>query len=329
MDLAVSQEIPPQLLTRCGAGMIALSASLPWLVGGTGTVGLLHPIFTPALRPSALVVLTLVVVGAAGGRRSTAATAIAGCGGLLWMTSALTVWLFGLRLQGLTPAALLPDGLAVRTGVGSVLGIVGGFTLVLAAVLDVSQATWPTVVTRWRLQLGRVGLVMALSLLLVASRGTPWVRVQAGSDRWSLGADALPVVSDMLAVLTLAGVVVLWVWALERRRITSCAMLAIGLAATALGGAAGLVVGVSGAPIGAFLRRLDVTANSAMTVETGWGPWVLAIVGVTMVLIAVVSLVGTRAVRQSGEGFTPSPLSAADATNKDIRSRRYDDLPPG
>jgi hypothetical protein len=328
MEQAVSKEVPPQLLTRCGAGMIALSASLPWLAGGAGTVGSFHPILTATLRPSALIVLALVLVGAAGARRSTAATAIAGCGGLLWLTSALTVWLLGLRLQDLTPAALLPDGLAVRTGVGSVLGIMGGFTLVLAALLDVSQATWPAVVTRWRLQLGRAGLAMTLSLLLVASRGTPWIRVQAGSDRWGLGADAIPVVSDVLAILTLAGVAVLWIWALERRRITSFALLALGLAATALGGAAGLVVGVSGVPIGAFLRRLDVTANSAVTVETGWGPWALAIVGAMMVLIASVSLVGgKRSVRQPWEGMTPSPVSADP--RKNIMSRRYDDLPPG
>lgn len=328
MELRTSQEIPPHFLTWCGAAMLTVSASLPWLVGGRGTIGPLHPMLTDALRPSALVVLLVVVGGAAGAKRSVVATAIAGSGGFLWMMSALAVWLLGLRLQDLTPAALLPDGFALRTGVGTVFGIVGGFTLVLAALVEVSRVTWPAM-TRFRLQVGRTGLVIGLSLLLVASRGVPWIRVNAGAERWSLGADAIPVVADVMGALALAGLVALWLWALDRRRITSVALLAIGLATSALGAVAGVVVGLMGAPIGALLRRLDVTTSSSVNVGAAWGPWALAIVGVVMVAIATASLIGgTAAVERSRERSPRPPSLTADVFAEGDPGRRVDDLPP-
>jgi hypothetical protein len=218
------------VLVGVGAVGIASSCVLPWFASDIGSTGGIEagPLQTAATRPSAIVVVMVLLIGLVAWSYHRV-WLLFGVGSALWTLTALVTWLIGVRMTGWLPTAILPDSLATSPGFGVSVGLWGG---VLACLGVLRRATderesGVLVTTRnlWRTLAGIVGL-----WFLIWSRQAPWVTIDGGPFRRTYGGDAVLVVGDLLGIAQIATGVVLVACVARPGRWTRQAAMCAGIA---------------------------------------------------------------------------------------------------
>lgn len=269
-----------------GGVLVAVSSVVPWSSSQSLSAARLSPLGTDALRPSAALVLVIGFGGAVAwvSRRSSAAWV--GLAGMLWLTFALFVWIVGARLQSWLPSSVIPSGAVMAMKPGLLAALLGGAALVVVAVLDALICDGNE-----RLSDIRPGPIL-LALAVIAGVwwgfGASWVEFEAQGFKWSVGLDAAPIVSELVAVLvTLVSVLVVWI-AVAPRRVNVNIAVASGLLLAAVAAALAISGSVLSAAVAWTLRSIGTVELDDEVRVSGGGPWILAAFSLSAVLFALI-----------------------------------------
>jgi uncharacterized membrane protein (TIGR02234 family) len=168
-------------------------------------------------------------------------------------------------------------------------------------------------------------LLLGAGLGFVAA-AQPWWRADgAGASVSFNGSDATGGLSQALAAVTLAGVLLVLVLRRRGRRI-----LAVGLAATGLGMiATGALLNTPDADtVRTRVRQVSLTDQFALS-TSAW-PWVYAVAGLLVVVGAVLLWFGAARWAERSDRFATSPVpSAAPVDLNDDPNRVWKDLDAG
>ena len=218
---------PSHFVILVGTALAVVSAFLPWFEAKSEVASFaITPATSDITRSSVWIVLLGLVVGL-GVFILRASPALLGCAAAIWVNVSLIIWFTGAKASVVIPGSVLPENAALRLGVGASLGLAGGLVLLVGCSLVLAEQTWnlgPMRSPRWFSLLCLMAIVACLSV-----REFAWFHVAAGSFRWSLDFDVLPVVGDGLSLTIAVAVTLVTLQFLRPRR-----WVAYGLVADAI-----------------------------------------------------------------------------------------------
>ncbi|MFK7918985.1 MAG: hypothetical protein AB8G14_12990 [Ilumatobacter sp.] len=261
-------------LVTLGAGIVVVSAFLPWLRARSRTESLsFAPATEPVLAVGAWIVLGSILCGFVVfvGRRSVGVIA---CASAIWFNVSLLYWLLGATVATWLPAEVLPNNLTASVQAGASVGLAGSALVLVGAAIACAEQTWSIRAPRlesWTF-LGGV----AVALIALAGRNMAWIDITAEDFRWVLAVDAVPVFGDLISLVLLLVAASSLATAASRSRLAPIITVVAGVSTLAVAVVAlgsGALVERAGDEIADQVIARDVDVDSkveALLIAPGW-----------------------------------------------------------
>lgn len=267
------------------AGIVAIFAStmFPWMRASFGDSNWkLGPLWTQEFRPSAILLLGLLVVLGLLAAKGTLPLAAIALPAQVWGMFAGMFWLVGVGLQSLLPRSIVPDSVIPKSSFTILLAVIGSMMVSITVLAESLGMLGNLMVRVYDLAFG---IVVIVSVLI--ARDLPWVIVDVGVLEWRVGADAVPVLGGLVSLVAIAVAAIVLTEMILETSWSQIVLIVLGISLSVLGSLALMLRSLFRSLANYGVERAGVPSAGADTLEYGVGPWVLIAAGLVTAGFAV------------------------------------------
>jgi len=181
------------LLLAISATLLCISATTPWFGARfRSSEWSVVPLSTGVLRPSAILLLTMAIIGVVVSAHSRIGHHLVGLAVTIWGTCCLWAWLIGGQLRHWLPGGVVPRGLIPNPRMGVLLGVVA-----LAIIfVETFAPSWFLASKDWK-WIAQQLIVLMTAIFIIVTRDLPWASFQVQSYQLEIGPQSIPIYGEI------------------------------------------------------------------------------------------------------------------------------------